>query len=557
MLIKIDKNKINVQGGISHKLDNGDELILFQSPNHPNERTEKLSLKKNFKDYASHFKHDSFIYIDNKKQLVRFLRDWPGNIPVFYYYSIDTKELIISENIHILAKTINAPKPSKHGLKLFITGRKHMHGYTIYDKIYTLHPGLYIELDKNSFKITNKWWYKPFKKITIKDSKVARKNYLDALDSTIKRLVPKDKPAAIMFSGGSDSTLLLDRMVKLGYDKIDLFTICVNGETLQLNYANEKARMFNMEVIPIFADRKNIFEGWKKLFKLCYHYLSDLRIDGIFSPSVQVIEQIKKYYRGNSSSLVWGSQYALASPVVSTKAILFKFYVIFILIKFTKYFKFLKKRTYKFALNHMRSAMLQNDLMSKESLLAFEDLYLTSFDEINSPDELINLFLSTDYNHLKHWWMDWRNKVTSNFYKNSINIFPFHDREFQESTMPYSLKVRIGGTRNIFNMPNSYKNLFFSLFDKRISISSIKRGNYAALPEYFSLFKTEYFYNFLNEELNKPQNLKLVKFLVDELNITIPNSFDELLKLDTKEVEKLTGIIFLAIRLKEDGVLFE
>ena len=150
--------------------------------------------------------------------------------------------------------------------------------------------------------------------------------------------------------------------------------------------------------------------------------------------------------------------------------------------------------------------MLQNDLMSKESLLAFEDLYLTSFDEINSPDELINLFLSTDYNHLKHWWMDWRNKVNSNFYKNSINIFPFHDREFQESTMSYSLKVRIGGTRNIFNMPNSYKNLFFSLFDKRIPISSIKRGNYAALPEYFSLFKTEYFYNFLNGELNKPQN---------------------------------------------------
>jgi len=557
MLIRINKNKISVQGGTSYKLDNGDEIILFRSPNHPIKKPLSISLKNNFKDYAFQFKHDSFIYLDNEKRYFRFLRDWPGNIPVYYYYSHDTRELFISDNIHVLAKSVDVPAPSKHGLKLFITGRKHMHSYTIYEKIFTLHPGLYIELDRRSFKINNKWWYKPFKKITIKDPKVAKQSYLDALDSTIERLVSKDKPVSIMFSGGSDSTLLLDRMIKLGYEKINLFTICVNGETLQLNYANEKARMFNMEVIPIFADRKNIFEGWKKLFKLCYHYLSDLRIDGIFSPSVQVIEQVKKYYDGGPTSLVWGSQYALASPVVSTKAILFKFYFIFILLKFTRHFKFIKQITYNFALRHMRSAMLQKDLMSKESLLAFEDLYLTSFDEVRNPDELINLFLSTDYNHLKHWWMDWRNKVTSNYYQNAVNIFPFHDREFQESTMPYSLKVRVGGLRNIFNMPNSYKNLFFSLFDKRIPISSVKRGNYAALPEYFSLFKTEYFYGFLNEELNDSKNQKLVKFLVNELDITVPKSYDELLNLNTNQVEKLTGIIFLATRLKEDGVTFE
>ena len=557
MLVKISRNKINVQSGESHKLDNGDELILFRSPNHPHKANENVLLHNDFKEYASQFKHDSFIYIDNQNDVVRFLRDWPGNIPVFYYYSRESEELFISDNIHILATTVNNAKPSKHGLKLFITGRKHMHGYTIYKDIFTLHPGLYIELNNESFEIAIKWWYKPFKKITINKAKIARKNYLDALDATILRLISKDKPAALMFSGGSDSTLLLDRMVKLGYDQIDLFTICVNGETSQYNYANEKAQMFNMEVIPIFADKENIFQGWKQLFKLCYHYLSDLRIDGIFSPSVQVIKTIKEYYGGNSSSLVWGSQYALASPVVSTKSILFKFYPIFVLIKCSKHIKFLKKRTYKLALNHMRSAMLQENLMSKESLLAFENLYRTSFDEISSPDELINLFLSTDYNHLKHWWMDWRNKVSSNFYENAVNVFPFHDREFQESTMNYSLKVRIGGFKNIFNMPNAYKNLFFSLFDKRIPIRSIKRGNYATLPEYFSLFKNKDFYNFLTEQLNQKHNLKLVEFLVDELKIYIPTSYSDLLKMNTIEVERLTGIIFIATRLKEDGVSFE
>ena len=54
MLIKIDKNGINVQGGISHKLDNGDELILFKSPNHPNKKTEKLSLNKFAQEFHLH-----------------------------------------------------------------------------------------------------------------------------------------------------------------------------------------------------------------------------------------------------------------------------------------------------------------------------------------------------------------------------------------------------------------------------------------------------------------------------------------------------------------------
>jgi hypothetical protein len=42
-----------------------------------------------------------------------------------------------------------------------------------------------------------------------------------------------------------------------------------------------------------------------------------------------------------------------------------------------------------------------------------------------------------------------------------------------------------------------------------------------------------------------------------ELNIFIPSSFNDLLKLNTIEVEKLTGIIFLATLLKEDGVSFK
>ena len=105
--------------------------------------------------------------------------------------------------------------------------------------------------------------------------------------------------------------------------------------------------------------------------------------------------------------------------------------------------------------------MLSKKIMHKESRAAFIKLYKYSFKKIRNFDEVVNLFLSTDYNHLKHWWMDWRNKMCLKYYSNATNVYPFHDRKFQETTMQFSFLLRLGGLINLFRMPASYKNFFY------------------------------------------------------------------------------------------------
>ena len=106
MLIKIKENQLNVNGGKTYNLENGDKLILFESPNHPRKNLDSIPNFKNFNDYTNYFKHDSFIHVDNFNRKIRFVRDWPGNIPAFYYHSKLVNELIISDDINVLAKSV-------------------------------------------------------------------------------------------------------------------------------------------------------------------------------------------------------------------------------------------------------------------------------------------------------------------------------------------------------------------------------------------------------------------------------------------------------------------
>ena len=556
MLIKVTEKEINFDGGISQKLNKNKEVVIFPSPNHCEAKDLEIKDFPNSIDYTTLFPNDSILIIDKKTNTIKFFRDWPGNIQVYYFYSKESKELIICDNISELVKYKKTIKASEYGLNLFISQRKYLHSKTIYEGVFMLHPGLYIDLEQTGFDFSIKAWYSPFKEISVNNFKDAKSKYLNAIDNSISRLAPKDIPVAIMFSGGSDSVFLLERMIKLGYKDIELYCLCVKGQEIQFKYAKENALEYGYDVNPIMVNSNDLYADWKELFRYCYNYLSDLRIDGLFAPTLKLFNELKSKYKNKNVTLVWGSQYSLISPVITTKAILFKIYPVFLLIKLGNVFKFLSGLTNYLSLKLIRSHMLHKEFMGENSQLAFKKLYEDSFRKINHPDQLINLFLSTDYNHLKHWWMDWRNKVSEKFLPNGKNVYPFHDRALQESSMPISLSVRIGGPLKVLKMPHSYKKFFYELFDN-IELKKISRGNYTALPEWFSLFANETFYNNLIGDIKKPQNNDLVEFLCSHNNIIIPNSYSEFIKLNTLEIEKISAILYLITRLNEDKINFK
>ena len=549
VFISIVDQAIYHEGGEKYLFNKGRYLLVYKSPNHPDNRIETVEDYADIVEYTNIFYNDSLFYVDPDKNKLFLFRDWPGNVPIYYYHNKEKKQLFISDSLPNLASKVDDIKVSLNGIKLFLDDRKHYHSHTIYEGIEMLHPGLCIEMDLTSFSFKIDHWYKPYKKTQISNHSEAKKAYLSAIDRSILRLIAKDKPVALMFSGGSDSAFLLTRLLELQYTNIHLFTICVEGSDLQVEYANEKAKIFNLKINPIYINKKEVFKNWLKLFEHCYHYLSDLRIDGIFSSAIPVFNYLKEYFKSQPVTIVWGSQYALISPVVGSRGILLYYFFSAI-----KRIKLLISQPALAVLG--RVPALNKDHISYETYSAFKQLYADALKEFGHPTELMDMVLSTNYNSLKHWWMDWRGKTQQLYYPNAINVYPFHDRMFQEASMPIALNVRIGGAKNIFKMPQEYKAFFYSLLPSNVPVKSVKRGNYTALPEFLSLFKNEFFYTSLLTILHEPQNRKMVDWILHDCKITIPDSYEAFLRLDFQAVEKLSGIVFLITRTKTDRVSF-
>lgn len=562
MLIEVTTGsdpKVLITGGEEYRLNNGATLVtVFPSPNHPRGAIEPPDYPHaDIKMLADHFPHDSICLIDETIHRFILSRDWPGNVVLFYWFDGKpdrVRRLLVADTLTDIIRQIPNAKTSKVGIKLFLRDRKHYQTHTVYDNVEVLHPGLYLDLELDTGKLSADYWYKPCRPITITDQKKAVSVYREAVDDALARLVRRDLPVALAFSGGSDSTLLLERLLKLGYNDIKLFNIQVSDNIS--SYAGRSASHYNkekdIEIIRNYPEQAK--HDWLELLKFCYHYLSDMRIDGMFSASIAFYKELFNYYTGKPITIVWGSQYALASPVIDTGGIL-KFYKTFFMNLLLKTFN--KDLADRVILKGFSMASVLNpEKITAPQLKAFQKQYIDSARAATHPDELLNLHLSLNYNHLKHWWMHWRNIVANRYYPCAINVYPFHERIFQEATMPFSLFLRIGGARNIMKMPGSKKEFFLNTFEKPIRKGEIIGTNYIDLPKDYTLFSNRNFYETITSMLKKADCQPLVRYLEEECGLKIPNSYEEFILLDSEEVEQLSGAVILNSRFKADGIVF-
>jgi hypothetical protein len=555
MYINISKENKNLKKQFSgiefYKIDGyGNLLGLIRSGNHPiKPYNPKMNLGLKINGYLNYYVNDSIFIIDHENNKFILGRDWPGNVQIFYKWVRFDKgsRLIIADNFNDMSKYIKDPRISLEGCRLFLSDRKHYHTHTIYEGVEVLHPGMLIEYDINKSEISCKYWYRPYKRITIYKEQDAVDSYRNAIDDSLSKLIPdKTQPVALMFSGGTDSTLLLERLIKLEYDKVDLFSINVIGQDEYLSsYAERTANLFEKKVNIIDCSQEETIKDWLHLLSICYHYLSDMRIDGIFAPSINVYQTLYNFYSGSPANIVWGSQYAIASPVVSSKRIFFQYFMfpLYKLIILTN--SSLKIKLEELILRLQTAQVLNKEWITSDQLFAFKNLYIECLKEMKTPDELINLHLSINYNHLKHWWMYWRRQIKDEYYPDAINIYPFHDRTFQECTMAYSLFVRIGGIRNAIKMPESYKSFFLKTFQKKVPKESIYGLNKRGLPGFMSLYKNITLYNIFKEKLNECQTDERICWIMKECKIRIPKSFQEYSVLSSEEIEQLTALIVI------------
>lgn len=558
MLIKIANGKVTVEGGELFALGtDGSQVSVFYSPNHPQPEVSLLGIKKsNLQELAQIFVHDSLCLYRADEKKVYISRDWPGNIQLYYWFDMtaDGKTVFVSDNISTLIQILPKAAPSNIGTALFLSDRKHNQTHTIYEGVEVLRPGFMLEYDLQSQDLSVSAWYKPSLPISIFDEATALRDYRDAIDECLERVLDRNKPTALMFSGGSDSTFLLERLEKLGYKDVTLFNIKVSGEVTESLTAEGSAQFYGHPVKSLEVDGRQILDDWFKLFSKCYHYLSDMRIDGMFSPSIQVFKRMNEFYGGRAANVLWGSQYSIASPRVSNTGIA-RIYLAYFLSRLGR-FSISRPLTLraKLFLKLFRAQVMDPKRMDQRQLRAHQDLYLQTANQATHPDELVNLHLSLNYNHLKHWWMNWRDLVRREYFPAAVNVYPFHDRVFQQRTMAFSLAVRVGGLMNFRKMPKKYKAFFIKAFERPIPTTKIIGNNKKALPSYFTLFKNQIFYDRVTKLLNDPKSRPLIRHLEQKVGLEVPKTFDDFSKLDFEGVERLSGVAIMLTKFEADGI---
>ena len=182
---------------------------------------------------------------DMNKSKIYILRDWPGRIPLYYFF--DQKNFIFSSELKAFRalKNISLQKPEE------------------------LEPGHYIEFDLINYKISKKRFYKPINNIIKNDEEILGigKKLDLILDESSKNRTMADVPICTMLSGGIDSVLSTFYVFKnLNFKKINYrptsYVFSVKGfnsqDVLKARIAAKSFEEIGLKLVEVNGDREDI-----------------------------------------------------------------------------------------------------------------------------------------------------------------------------------------------------------------------------------------------------------------------------------------------------------
>ena len=545
-------------GGIAgHRLnDGGSFFVLIRSPNHPEIPVDaSMDFGVDLKSYTNYYVNDSICILDNDKRRLLIARDWPGNIMLYYWIGdIESgKCLVVSDDLEQIAAEIPDAKASKCGIKLFLTGYKHYHSQTIYEGVKILPQGFFLEFDLTNGSLVVKPWFEFHRHIVITNPKHAQKEFCNAVDASIQRIVSKEDKIALMFSGGSDSTLLLDRLIHLGYKNISLFNVETLGQVAQSHRAKVRAKTYGVELTCIQVHPEQACKDWLEVIGKIYSAPSDVRPNGWASEHPYIYRKLSEYYGKQPVNVMWGYARPFHGCYVRLKHIPFTFlaYALLRLLPATKGQRL--NSIGRFCLRLLgKIEFVENNKSALDQMAGTEEVLVDFANEVKHPDELINLKLILGYIDVQEWELHRFQAVSNTYYPQARNVWPFYDRCFQEVTMTMSLRARFGGVMNWLGMQRaeSRKNLTVNAIEKELPetsspAESLLGGNYYGQPSMKALYQHERCYCAINDLFSQPLAQRLLKYLSKEKMFEAPGSFDEFCELSLKKIEKLSGVVLL------------
>lgn len=196
---------------------------------------------------------------DNFEKKLTLIRDRMGVKPL--YYCIYNQSIFFASEQKALFSAGISLIISPSGLQEYIFNRFVAGENTIYDNIFKLLSGHYMEVFENGKVNTTKWWHLASEIQNHQTISNPVEWFQETFDASIKMRMISDVPVGVLLSGGLDSASVLNSIYRQQYTEIQTYNIGFtqsqhNESHLARQLANEYKYGFN----TIELDQKNLFQ---------------------------------------------------------------------------------------------------------------------------------------------------------------------------------------------------------------------------------------------------------------------------------------------------------
>jgi len=188
------------------------------------------------------------IWDDKKKSLI-LARDRFGEKPLYYAFGKKGELIFASEIKAIIASGMVTPKVSKKALGHYLQYLYIDPLETIYENIYTLEPGCFLEFVNEKVSIHRYYNYPASQDITLND---ATEQFKTKFEKSVENQLIADVDVGAFLSGGLDSSTIVAVAKKYKTD-LKTFSFGFEGSKSELPYAREIAKKYNLDHYELFA----------------------------------------------------------------------------------------------------------------------------------------------------------------------------------------------------------------------------------------------------------------------------------------------------------------
>lgn len=264
----------------------------------------------------------AFALWDKREKNLYLVRDRIGKKPLYWGY-LDNGFIFSSEIKSIFAYSGFNSQINFEALSSFFKFSYIDAPQSIFEKIYKLEPGFYLEISKN-FKIKKtQYWNIDRVFITsnnkVKDKLETQDCLENLLEDSVKKRLISDVPLGVMLSGGIDSSLITALAQKNTQTKIKTFSIGFNEKLFdESKHAKNIADILGTDHTEIKVDGYSILDLISKLPDIYDEPFADSSQIPTFIISKQLKRQVTVALSGDGgdevfggySRYVWGRKFA-------------------------------------------------------------------------------------------------------------------------------------------------------------------------------------------------------------------------------------------------------